>query len=361
MDQMFEAWHYDGETALKRDVEIRIVGNTFMLFEHEQRTGPYLFSDLKYAGEQQGASVYALEGRDGWRLSVCGDIPAELASLLPVKKRYGGLIDKFGLLPSALVLTAISGAFIAVALYTPQWLAPMIPYSVEARLGDALVNDFGGRFCHTPKGDAALKKLAKSLDSNPQDLKINVAKIDMINAVALPGHNIILFNGLVSEAKSPDAVAGVLAHEMGHVREHHVMQAMLRQLGMAVVLSGTDGSAGGMLSNILALSYGRKAEQDADKHSMVALAKASISPVPTSDFFAKMAKMDGEDNKEVGKNKVAEYMSSHPISRMRERDFLRSVKKGYPYKLSLSVDEWYELKTMCAQDKNAKSDPDLTF
>ena len=40
----------------------------------------------------------------------------------------------------------------------------------------------------------------------------------MVNAVALPGGRIILFQGLIDKAKSADEVAGVLAHELGHLR-----------------------------------------------------------------------------------------------------------------------------------------------
>ena len=73
-----------------------------------------------------------------------------------------------------------------------------------------MVGDFGGRFCDTPKGRAALAKLTKSLDGNPKELQVEVANIDMLNAVALPGGKVVLFQGLLDQAKSPDEVAGVL-------------------------------------------------------------------------------------------------------------------------------------------------------
>jgi Zn-dependent protease with chaperone function len=75
--------------------------------------------------------------------------------------------------------------------------------------------------------------------------------------VALPGGNVILFDGLVKQARSPDEVAGVLAHEIGHVREKHVMQALLRQMGLAVVLGGIDGNSGALVNNMLSMSYSR--------------------------------------------------------------------------------------------------------
>ena len=353
LDTFFSVWHFDGQSAVRRKVEIQTIGADFYLLEREQRNGPYAFSDLKYVGEQGGALVYGHAERDGWRLGLLGPVPPELSAHLPVKRKYGGVIDRLGLGPASLSFALVSAAAVAVVLLAPQWLAPLIPASFETKMGDALVGDFGGRFCHTPKGSAALKKLASSLDDHPEDMQVEVAKIDMINAVALPGHKVILFDGLVKQANSPDEVAGVLAHEMGHVREHHVMQALLRQMGLSLVLGGLDGNSSGVLNNVLSMSYSRSSESAADKHSINALSKAHISPIATADFFQRLSSMDGSENEKA--NSIAGYMSSHPLSRERKKAFERSVIKGGNYKPALSSEEWEELKTMCAQDRKAKS------
>ena len=52
---------------------------------------------------------------------------------------------------------------------------------------------------------------------------------------------------------------------------------------------------------------------------------------------------------------MASYTSSHPLSDERRKLFEKSVVKGAGYKPSLTADEWQELKTMCAQDKDVKS------
>jgi predicted Zn-dependent protease len=226
---------------------------------------------------------------------------------------------------------------------------------LDEKLGDALVGDFGGRFCSTPAGDAALKKLVASLDANPDDLQVEVAKIDMINAVALPGGNVILFDGLVKQARSPDEVAGVLAHEIGHVREKHVMQALLRQMGLAVVLGGIDGNSGALVNNMLSMSYSRESEAEADAHSMKALGGANISPIGTASFFDRLSEMDGSAGSSKSDNGIAGYMSSHPLSRSRKEAFEKSIVKGKNYKPALTPTEWTELKTMCTQDRKAKS------
>ncbi len=354
MSAYFSAWHYDGSSAVRRTVDIQTIGENFFLVERERRTGPYAFMDLKYVGEQRRAHVYSHPERDGWRLGLVGEVPAEIARFLPAKRKYGGFVDRLGLGPATLAFTIASAAVVAVVLLTPQWLAPLIPSSFEQKMGDALVGDFGGRFCTTPAGSAALQKMARAIDPDIGDMQVEVAKIDMVNAVALPGNKVILFDGLLKEARSPDEVAGVLAHEIGHVRERHVMQALLRQMGLSLVLGGLDGNSAGILNGALSMSYSRSSETDADTHSIAALKNANISPIATADFFKRLSAMDGSENEENG-SAISGYMSSHPLSLARKKAFERSLVKGKAYKPVLTPAEWSELKTMCTQDTKAKS------
>lgn len=355
MSAFFDAWHYDGKSAVRRKVEVQIIGAHFFLLETERRHGPFTFSDVEYVTHKDDADVYGLKETDGWRLMLSGPVPTDLNAMLPARRNYGGWVDRLGFGKAAVAFTLASAAAVAVVLLSPQWLAPLIPSSVDEKLGDALVGDFGGRFCSTPAGDAALKKLVASLDANPDDLQVEVAKIDMINAVALPGGNVILFDGLVKQARSPDEVAGVLAHEIGHVREKHVMQALLRQMGLAVVLGGIDGNSGALVNNMLSMSYSRESEAEADASSMKALGGANISPIGTASFFDRLSEMDGSAGSSTSDNGIAGYMSSHPLSRSRKEAFEKSIVKGKNYKPALTQTEWTELKTMCTQDRKAKS------
>ena len=361
MSNYFRAYFYDGQSGIKRDVEVEIIGKTFFLDETERRHGPFEFGEVSYTGKVGHADVYGYDGRDGWRLGLSGDVPADIAARLPAKQKYGGWIDRLGIGPAALTFTIISAAVVAVIMFTPQWLAPLIPSSFERHLGDALVGDFGGRFCGGDKGSAALKKLASSLDSDISDLQVEVANIDMLNAVALPGGKIIIFQGLLDQARSPDEVAGVLAHEMGHVRKRHVMQSLLRQMGLSLVLGGLDGNAGSIVNGALGATYTRAAETEADGYSMTALARANISPVATASFFERLSKMDGSAEGNDQMQAVTGYLSSHPLSSSRKKAFENSLVKGKDYKPVLTPAEWTELKTMCAQDRDVKSGFGLDF
>ena len=354
MSAFFDAWHYDGKSAVKRKVEVQVIGPQFFLLETERRHGPFAFADVNYVAHQGDADVYGLADVDGWRLMLSGPVPSDLVAALPPPRKYGGWVDRLGFGKAAIAFTVASAAAVAIVLLSPQWLAPLIPGSVDQRLGDVLVGDFGRRFCSTPAGDAALKKLVGSLDADPQDLQVEVAKINMINAVALPGGKVILFDGLVKQAQSPDEVAGVLAHEIGHVREKHVMQALLRQIGLAVVLGGIDGNSGALVSNVLAMNYSRASEAEADAHSMKVLGRANISPVGTASFFDRLSELDGSAGATKSSG-LTSYLSSHPLSGSRKAAFAKSIVKDKNYGPALTPAEWTALKMMCTQDRKAKS------
>ena len=361
MSDDFSAYFYDGQSAVKRNVTLETVGNVFYLDETERRYGPFEFDAMTYTGKVGRADVYGYDGRDGWRLGLTGGVPREIKAHLPATQKYGGWIDRLGIGPAAAAFSIASIAVVAVIMFTPQWLAPIIPSSFERHLGDALVGDFGGRFCNGDKGSAALKKLSSALDTDISDLQIEVANIDMLNAVALPGGKIIIFQGLLDQAKSPDEVAGVLAHEMGHVRKRHVMQSLLRQMGLSLVLGGVDGNAGSVVNGALGATYTRAAETEADTYSIAALSRANISPIATASFFQRLAKLDGSAEADDQLQAVTGYLSSHPQSNVRKKAFEDSVVKGTNYKPVLNPSEWTELKTMCAQDRDVKSGFGLDF
>jgi len=352
VDPFFSVSHFDGKSAVRRDVEIQTIGQNFYLLENERRHGPYAFEYMHYVSKTKDTISYGYEDEDGWRLNLSGPIPSDLQALLPQMRNYGSWIDKLGLGKASIAFIAASTAVVAVTFTAPQWLAPLIPQSVENKLGDALVGDFGGRICSTPDGDAALTKLTNSLDSSPDDLQVEVVNIDMLNAVALPGGKVFLFEGLIQQASSVDEVAGVLGHEIGHVRERHVMQGLLRQLGLSLILGGLNENVGGVFSSALSNNYGRDAEREADSHSIEVLDEANISPIATKGFFNKLSEMTNEEN---GISSVTSYISSHPLSSERAAKFDASFEKDREYQPALTKDEWGAITSMCANDPDVKS------
>ena len=343
----FRLWHYDGVTATRRSVLLRPAVDGFLLEEPESGwTGePASWSDLMVIGVEGGRSAYGHSGIPGWRMGFTGDPPDDIAARLPKGARYGGWIDRLGLWPTAALFTVAAVLVVWGAAEAPGVVAPLIPQSWENRMGDAMVGDFGGRFCHTAAGDAALRTLAAQVDPQHEAREISLANIPMVNAVTLPGGRIILFDGLIQQAGSPDEVAGVLGHELGHVRHRDTMTGLVRQLGLSVVLGGAGGNAGGYLNGVLSLSYGRDAETAADGVAIQQMRSANISPAATAAFFERLG------GKEAGTGaRAMTWLSSHPLSADRRRRFAAAVQPGAAYRPALDQAQWQALRTSCAKD-----------
>ncbi|WP_176592727.1 M48 family metallopeptidase [Sphingobium sp. EM0848] len=343
----FRLWHYDGVTAVRRSVELRRTGEGFALEEPESGwTGtPVDWRDLTVVSMEGEHSAYGHRAIPGWRMGFSGQAPQDIAAHLPKAERYGRWIDRFGFWRAAGVFMLVAGLVVWGALEAPGVIAPLVPRGWENRMGDAMVGDFGGRFCHTPAGDAALRALAGQIDPRHEAREIALANIPMVNAVTLPGGRIILFDGLVQQAKSSDEVAGVLGHELGHVRHRDTMTGLIRQLGLSVVLGGAGGNAGGYLNGVLSLSYGRGAESAADGVAIDQMREAKISPAATAAFFERLG-----GKEEGAEARAMSWLSSHPLSAERRRRFAAAVTPGATYRPALDPAQWQALRTACATD-----------
>ena len=350
-------WHYDGVNALRHHPRVEWDDHGVYLDWGSGRSGPHRWRLLESFNAGPSKALLGLLGKPGWRLGFDTPLPHGFAVHLPPPVRYGRLIDRFGLWPTVGVSAVAAAALVAIVMSIPGWVAPYVPRSWENALGDTLVGDFGGRLCETPASKAALAKLTGDLAQGTELRQVAIANVPMVNAITLPGGRIFIFDKLIKDAKSPDELAGVLAHEIGHVRHRDTVTALVRQLGLSIVLGGVQGDVGGTLNAVLAMSYSRGAEQAADRFSIEALRKANISPIATAKFFDGLSKMSGGEKME----RAASWVASHPVSADREAAFEGSLVKGHRYQSALDAQEWAALRNACRDDPRVKKDRPFKF
>lgn len=138
---------------------------------------------------------------------------------------------------------------------------------------------------------------------------------DDVNAFTIPGGHIFVYTGLLRFAESESELAGVMAHELGHVSERHIAKQLVTQLGLqsvgAMVL-GRDPSAIAELAATIAangylLRYSRGAESEADEVGMELMLPSGLAPEAMIHFFEKLREMEGRDP-----SAVEVFLSSHP-------------------------------------------------
>lgn len=119
------------------------------------------------------------------------------------------------------------------------------------------------------------------------------------NAFALPGGHIVLTDALVELMQDePDAVLGVLAHELGHVQWRHGMRMAVQASLLGSVAGLVLGDFSTVLAGIPALlaqqSYSRDFERQADAHARLLLRRGGIRPQVMQRFFERIAEQHAD-------------------------------------------------------------------
>jgi beta-barrel assembly-enhancing protease len=255
-----------------------------------------------------------------------------------------------------------------IAIYAAGWspahyIARLLPQSWREKLGDEASQSMteGHKICVSPAGVAALAKLTERLSNAAgatTPFKVHVYDWTLLNAFAVPGSQIVMTRGLIEKAGTPDEVAGVLAHEMGHGIELHPETGIIRAVGLATAVELMLGGSGGALANIgLALAqlgYTRVAEHEADLQAIRLLKNAGISNKGLSDFFKRVEKIEGDDTAS-NSARPFDLLRSHPPTVEREK-LVRS-QPDYPATPALDEQSWQELKLVCSKTIETEKTP----
>jgi len=350
---MAEAVFYDGETARRRLVSVRITASSLDLHEGEERIASWPVGAVRRCEAPDGLLRLSLDGGPPLaRLDVSD--PRDQAAIRShcVRLEQGERRDRAGRIVLWSVLAAVSLTLSAVYLLpvVAERLTPLVPVSWERRLGTAVDNQvrliFGEKVCEHPTGKAALDALSARLKAAAgPDVQADIAVLDskVPNAVALPGGRIYLFRGLLDRAESADEVAGVLAHELGHVAHRDGLRALIQAGGASYLLGLLFGDVSGgatvVLVSRLAIerAHSREAEADGDAYASRTMLALGRSPGPLGVL---LKRIDGNQSQATA------FLSTHPVTDQRLKFLERQVpaRSGDPL---LADEEWRALKEIC--------------
>lgn len=271
---------------------------------------------------------------------------------------------RWGLLLAGLVAAAVAASF--AAGWSPlKTFASAMPESWRQRLGNSARESMteGHKQCIDANGVAALARLSERLTkAAPEGTTFNIRVYDwsLMNAFAVPGGQIVLTKGLLDKAESPDEVAGVLAHEMGHGIEMHPETGLIRSVGLAAAVEIMVG--GGGLANaglmLAQLGYSRSAEHQADLDALHLLKGAGIAPKGLANFFARVTKMEDGEESPGARSGALDWLRTHPPAA--ERAKLVRQQADYPASPALDAQSWHELKSICTTTAEPEKSGDDT-
>jgi predicted Zn-dependent protease len=187
-----------------------------------------------------------------------------------------------------------------------------------------------------------------------ESIDIYILRDDKLNAFVAGGQNLFLNTGLISRTETPDQLAGVIAHETGHIAGGHLSRQLDAQasagtstllgalLGAAAAVAGAPqlGTAilagGATVAERGFLTFSRNQEQAADQAAVTYLNALQVSPEGLLEFFEIL------DSQNLRLNSGgSSYMRTHPLTRDRivflEQQVSRSPFRGTPPSADLAA------------------------
>lgn len=239
---------------------------------------------------------------------------------------------------STLVLVLVAGYLWGVP-WAAARLAAAVPAGVDQAVGDSALAQLRDHLLKPTAVPAAAQqqwreRFAAVVDRAwPQagrpDWQLHFARGGRLgaNALALPGGHIVVTDELLQLLEgADDAVLGVLAHEYGHVRRRHGLQAVVRFGLVSAATSVALGDFSTLLAGVPALlahlGYARDAERDADTDAAHALASAGLDPAAMAQWFERLAA------RPQGRGRAVPIaFASHPADAERMRFFREAARR----------------------------------
>jgi beta-barrel assembly-enhancing protease len=238
------------------------------------------------------------------------------------------------------VVLAAAATFGCASLRQTLGLA-LVPTATEVQLGQELVGQIESE--QKLLQDSVVQNyistvfagVAQYAAQDRSDITYNVKVIDdadQVNAFAVPGGHVYLYTGLLKLADNEAEVAGVMAHELGHLVARHSASQLGTQMGLAMLSSIALGDQPGQLASLAdqlvtasaMASFSRDDEEEADKYGLRYSAAAGYSPAGLESFFNKLLKLEGGASTSVFEG----LLGSHPATQDRI-DLLRSrIERG---------------------------------
>lgn len=343
----------DGITAGRAAVELLLAPDALLIRAADGRSWRWPLDQLRRVpgeGEEVGLRLTSATQPDA-RLTL--DDAELLPRLRPLCPNFDALVDGarsdiFKLLGwVGASLAMLVGAYFGLPVLAGA-LAPMIPQAWQHGIGVRAESDLaaalslsraGGRVCAAQAGTEALAALlaplAKGASLSPPH--VTVLDVGLVNAFALPANRIVLTRGMIDFAASANELAGIVAHELGHLRHGDPLSALIARFewnAMTTLVFGR-GAIGSFGETVVLLSYSRSVEARADEEGLAILRAAHVD---SAGFAAVMRRLGRSDSGGFS------YLQSHPATADRVATIERLGQTG-----GSVIDEphWTEVRRIC--------------
>ncbi|MDR0988918.1 MAG: M48 family metallopeptidase [Prevotellaceae bacterium] len=190
--------------------------------------------------------------------------------------------------------------------------------------------------------DTLLTRLCTANHLEGERIKLHLVCSREINAYAFPDNHLVIHTALLEDCRSESELCGVMAHEVAHIEHGHVMQKVMKELGLGIFI-GMGGKGGELigrtLGNFSSLAYDRSLESEADETAVRYLLAAQINPEGLAGFLHRLGEYENTPE-------LSEWISTHPDSQKRSRKIIAlcASADGEPFVPVLGKGTWERWK-----------------
>ena len=354
----WEGTYYDGQTAARESVTLTLEGARLRISRSDGSTLLWPLSLIRQTQGTLSTEQIRIEfGEEPTQAVLVNDarFAAEIRAASPAARRtFRRQWKTYQVLSwSAGALVILTALYIWGGPAAATWVANRLPPSWDISMGQSFARHLSrtGRVCahadSVPELASLVSRLVDASGRTPYEFHVYVLRDTLVNAFAVPGGFLFLNAGLIDAARTPEELAGVLAHEIQHVTLRHSTRAILRELPLRVAFASLAGagieSGASTMVSIGALSYRRADEAEADREGMRLLHAANVDASGMISFMRTL------DEKHDGPPELARYLSSHPrtADRIAELEALAAQPPNAARPL-LDAAAWARLRDLCA-------------
>ena len=359
---MFRATFLDGWSLAEQPVTVEVADDALTISSDDGRLlDSWDSAGLQSDAMQEGGVLHVTHTKVPQETLVVRDPELErrvLAMCKQVSELPGGKQRKRFIAALLAGLLALGGSLYYGTPIAARFVARRIPLEQERVLGAQVETFLDFSRCADGGAQGALDVLAKALAHQPGEAyEVRLMDSAMPNAFALPGGIVVVTTGLLRKADSETEVAGVLAHEIEHITQRHVLAGFLRDAVLSAIWALTMGDYAGLMVidpstayRVANLEFSRGDEQEADAGAVQRLHRAGLSHHGLLRFFERIAA-----DEHIGDG--PEWLSTHPATESRIAKLKALADVATPKRV-LDDDQRKALKHACeAEPASADRSP----
>jgi len=216
------------------------------------------------------------------------------------------------------LLLTVSTLFLLIWFVLLPWVAQFaldhFPKKYEVQIGEEMYKgSVQGKQLNSEAGKQATLFLKALIDSSEYPVQVDVVHSKEVNAFALPGGHIIVYDGILHSMNSYEELAALLGHEYAHVKLRHSTRNILRQASITILLYSLMGDVSGLGAYVLQnaaslnnLQYSRELEKEADVEGYQLMQQKQVDASGMLHLF--------ETLKKSAAPQVPPFLSTHPTT-----------------------------------------------